>query len=61
MYLSLIHIYESLHITVMGPEQKWVEVQIRTERMDEIAEKGDVYKRQYALRVTVRMIIYRDC
>lgn len=32
--------YESLHITVMGPEQKWVEVQIRTERMDEIAEKG---------------------
>ena len=32
--------YESLHITVLGPEQKWVEVQIRTERMDEIAEKG---------------------
>ena len=32
--------YESLHITVLGPEQKWVEVQIRTERMDEIAEGG---------------------
>ena len=32
--------YESLHITVMGPEGKWVEVQIRTERMDEVAEKG---------------------
>lgn len=32
--------YESLHITVNGPESKWVEVQIRTRRMDEIAEKG---------------------
>ena len=32
--------YESLHITVLGPEQKWVEVQIRTERMDMIAERG---------------------
>ncbi|MCI1648130.1 MAG: RelA/SpoT family protein [Bacteroides sp.] len=32
--------YESLHITVMGPEAKWVEVQIRTERMDDIAERG---------------------
>lgn len=32
--------YESLHITVMGPKARWVEVQIRSERMDEIAEKG---------------------
>jgi guanosine-3',5'-bis(diphosphate) 3'-pyrophosphohydrolase len=32
--------YESLHITVMGPQGKWVEVQIRSERMNEIAEKG---------------------
>ncbi len=32
--------YESLHITVLGPENKWVEIQIRTERMDEVAEKG---------------------
>ena len=32
--------YESLHITVLGPEQKWVEIQIRTERMDDVAERG---------------------
>lgn len=32
--------YESLHTTVLGPEEKWVEVQIRTRRMDEVAEKG---------------------
>jgi GTP pyrophosphokinase len=32
--------YESLHATVMGPKGRWVEVQIRTKRMDEVAEKG---------------------
>ncbi len=32
--------YESLHITVQGPDGRWVEVQIRSRRMDEIAEKG---------------------
>lgn len=32
--------YESLHITVLGPQNKWVEVQIRSRRMDEIAERG---------------------
>lgn len=32
--------YEALHVTVMGPEGKWIEVQIRTTRMDEIAERG---------------------
>ncbi len=32
--------YEALHITVMGPSNKWVEIQIRSERMNEIAEKG---------------------
>ena len=32
--------YESLHTTVLGPDNKWVEVQVRTRRMDEIAEKG---------------------
>jgi len=32
--------YEALHVTVMGPEGKWVEIQIRSRRMDEIAERG---------------------
>jgi GTP pyrophosphokinase len=32
--------YESLHITVNGPENRWVEIQIRTRRMDDIAERG---------------------
>ncbi len=32
--------YESLHLTILGPDKKWIEVQIRSERMDDIAEKG---------------------
>jgi len=44
--------YEALHITVMGPKGRWVEVQIRSERMNEIAEKGYAahykYKQQHA-------------
>ena len=32
--------YEALHITIMGPQNKWIEIQIRSERMHEIAEKG---------------------
>ena len=32
--------YESLHTTVLGPSNKWIEVQVRTERMNEVAEKG---------------------
>lgn len=38
--LPKVNGYESLHVTVMGPEGKWVEVQIRTERMDEVADRG---------------------
>ncbi len=39
--------YESLHTTVMGPNKKWVEVQIRTTRMDDVAEKGQASHWQY--------------
>ena len=39
--------YEALHITVMGPQNKWVEIQIRSERMHEIAEKGYAAHHKY--------------
>ncbi|MDR0560757.1 MAG: RelA/SpoT family protein [Prevotellaceae bacterium] len=39
--------YEALHCTLMGPKGLWIEVQIRTERMDEIAEKGIAVHRKY--------------
>lgn len=54
--------YESLHITVMGPEAKWVEVQIRSNRMDQIAEKGYaahyLYKHEESIKNNDRHIDY---
>ncbi|HUH25682.1 MAG TPA: RelA/SpoT family protein, partial [Flavobacterium sp.] len=44
--------YEALHITVMGPKGRWVEVQIRSERMNEIAEKGYAAHYKYKQGVT---------
>lgn len=44
--------YEALHITVMGPKGRWVEVQIRSDRMDEIAEKGYAAHYKYKQGVT---------
>lgn len=44
--------YESLHVTVMGPQGKWVEVQIRTERMDQVAEYGFAAHYKYKGTIT---------
>jgi len=44
--------YEALHVTVMGPKGRWVEIQIRSERMDEIAEKGYAAHYKYKQGVT---------
>lgn len=44
--------YEALHTTVMGPKGRWVEIQVRSERMDEIAEKGYAAHYKYKQGVT---------
>ncbi|MDM1362195.1 RelA/SpoT family protein [Myroides marinus] len=44
--------YEALHITVMGPKGRWIEIQIRSERMDEIAEKGYAAHYKYKQGIT---------
>jgi GTP diphosphokinase / guanosine-3',5'-bis(diphosphate) 3'-diphosphatase len=44
--------YEALHITVMGPKGRWVEIQVRSERMDEIAEKGYAAHYKYKQGIT---------
>lgn len=44
--------YEALHITVMGPKGRWVEIQVRSDRMDEIAEKGYAAHYKYKQGVT---------
>ena len=49
--------YEALHITVMGPKGRWVEVQIRSDRMNEIAEKGYAAHYKYKQDIMRRKII----
>ena len=54
--------YESLHTTVIGPEGRWVEVQIRTRRMDEVAEKGFAahWKYKSGNKTQMRDALYAD-
>ena len=48
--------YESLHTTVMGDDGKWVEVQIRSKRMDDIAEKGYAAHWRYKQKIIKRIL-----